>query len=66
MGKVFSSDVFDWARDLAVIHRIFGSSPRQQDGDLVPLRTIRPSAVPEEDGATVEPVLVEIDATENQ
>ncbi|HYZ63803.1 MAG TPA: hypothetical protein VE650_15255 [Acetobacteraceae bacterium] len=25
VGSIFKSDVFEWARDLAIIHRIFGT-----------------------------------------
>ena len=49
MSKVFTSDIFDWARDLAIIQRIFGSGRSGSQGDLVELRTIRSSAGPAQD-----------------
>ncbi len=58
MTKVFKSDIFEWARDLAIIQRIFGSggSPR---GELVELHTIRPAAGPARDEEAAVESLVE-------
>jgi len=52
--KVFKSDIFEWARDLAIIHRIFGTVGSSR-GELVEFGTIRPAAGPARDeDSTVE------------
>lgn len=48
MTKVFKSDIFEWARDLAIIHRFFGSSGSSK-GELVEFKTLRPAAGPARD-----------------
>jgi hypothetical protein len=59
VSKVFTSDIFDWARDLAIIQRIFGTGQSGSEGDLVELRTIRPAAGPARDEGADEEHLAE-------
>jgi hypothetical protein len=58
VSKVFRSDVFDWARDLAVIQRIFGigvSQPHTTAAEPVDLQRARKPSPSRPDLAAVEP-----------